>query len=445
MNQDTHQLRHARDRHQPRNHRWLKRSAIALLLLTSACQAQTQPNSSGTGTGDSSGLKVGSLMPVTGDLASYGGPMQDSANLLIETVNQCGGVLGQPIQIISEDSQTNPTSSASAMSKLVEADRVAAVVGPAASSETSAAVDIAVRNKIVQISPSATSPVFTERAANNEFDGFWFRTAPPDTFQGEALARLAQQRGYTNVAVIAINDDYGKGLVDAFIPAFKELGGTVVNESNPTFYSPTGSTFDSEVTTAFRNNPDAVLLVAFPETGSLVLRAAYEQGLLDGETPILLTDGMRDEGLADLVGRTADGSYIVSGMIGTATSAAGPAFDQFKSTYEGKHNRAPEVYTANTWDAAAVIVLAAEAAKSTDRVAIRDQVREVANAPGQEVTDVCEALELVRQGQDINYQGAGSTVEFDDQGDIVGSYDVWTITDEGAIQVEDTIDVGGES
>ncbi len=424
-------------------------SAIALFILLGACQAETdtaetEPNAPTEDTAASSeGLKIGTLLPITGDLAQFGGPMQDSATLLVQTVNECGGVLGQPVELVSEDDQTDPAAGAEAMTKLSEVDQVAGVVGAAASSVSSAAVDIAVRNKVVEISPSATSPVFTERAKAGDFEGFWFRTAPPDTFQGAALAQLAMDQGIETVAIIAINNDYGTGLVQSFSDAFTGMGGTVVNADNPTLYPPDASSFDSEVSTVFSSNPDAVMLVAYPETGSLILRSAFEQGFLGGETQVLLTDGMKDSNIAELVGQDADGNFVIAGVLGTAPSSGGPGLEQFQAAYTAAFNRDPAVFDPNTWDAAALLVLAAEAAGEPTGEAISKTLREVANAPGTEVTDVCEALELIRQGETINYEGASGSVDMDDQGDVVGAYDIWTVGDDGSIQVQATIEIGG--
>lgn len=436
-------LRRDRNRRHGQPPRATALGAIALMLTVSACQSAPD-NATGAST-DSSGsaLKIGSLLPTTGDLAQYGGPMEDSTRLLIETVNSCGGVMGQPVELISEDDQTEPSAGASAMTKLAEVDQVAGVVGAAASSVSSAAVDIAVRNQVVQISPASTSPIFTERAAKGDFGGFWFRTAPPDTFQGKALAELAQEQGFDTVAVLGINNDYGNGLIQSFTTAFTELGGTVVNESNPTRYAPDSASFESEVSDAFGEAPDAVLVIAYPETGSLILKAAYEQGFLEDGTQVILTDGMKEDNLAQQVGQASDGSFIASGMVGTAPSAGGPAIASFNEIYQGKYNREPSVYDPNSWDAAALMVLAAEAAQDTTGTAVRDHIPDVANAPGEEVTDVCQALALVREGQDINYQGASGPVDLDENGDVVGSYDIWSIGEDGSIQVIDTISIGG--
>lgn len=415
--------------------RWTRLGAIATLaIMVAGCEG---------GTGSSGGLKIGTLLPITGDLAQYGQPMEDSARLLVETVNACEGALGQPVTLITADDETDPARGTTAMAKLTEVDRVAAVIGAASSAVSSATVDIAVRNRVLQISPASTSPVFTERAQKGDFQGYWFRTAPPDTFQGEAIAQFAKKRNYRRVSVLAINNDYGNGLVESFISSFQAIDGQL--QGQPTRYLPDTASFTSEVGAAFQGAPDAVLLIAYPETGSLILKTAYQQGLLEGKTQVIATDGMKDNNIAELVGAGSDGKLIAAGLSGTAPSAGGPALQAFRDRYQQKYNRQPSVYDPNTWDAGALIVLAAEAAKSTEGSVIKDKVAEVANAPGQEVLDVCEALQLVREGRDINYQGASGFVDFDAQGDVTGTYDVWSVTDQGELQVTDQVVVGGES
>jgi len=408
-------------------------SAIALLFL-SACQSEPVPTQ----------LKIGTLLPVTGDLSQYGGSMQDSARLLIDTVNQCGGVVGQPVLLVAEDDQTEPAAGSSAMTKLAEVDRVAGVVGAASSAVSSAAVDIAVRNQVVMISPSSTSPTFTERSRKGDFQGFWFRTAPPDTFQGEALAKLAQAQSFKTVAILAVNNDYGNGLIASFIPAFEALGGTVVNKDNPVRYPADASVFDSEVGAAFKAEPDAVLLIAYPETGSLIVKTAYQQGVLGKRTKLLVTDGMKEPGIATTIGKNAVGQFVATGLLGTAPSAGGPGFSQFQTAYKAKFNRQPKIYDPNTWDAAALIVLAAEAAKSPTSDALKAQILEVANPPGETVTDVCQALALIRAGKSINFQGASGSTDLNPLGDVTGSYDIWTIAPTGKIETVGAIAVTGK-
>ena len=236
-----------------------------------------------------SGLKLGTLAPITGDLSSIGQNFPVAAQLAVDTINECGGVNEAQVSLVTEDSQTDPSAGSSAMTKLAEVDRVAGVVGAFASSVSGAAVDVAVRNRVMLVSPGSTSPVFTERAQNDEFDGFWARTAPPDTYQSQALAALAQKQGFKSVSTVAINNDYGVGFEKKFIEAFKKTGGKILGK--PVRHDPKAATLDSEAKAAFGKKPDAVAAVLYAETGSVLLKSAFEQGLSDDVT-VLLTDGV---------------------------------------------------------------------------------------------------------------------------------------------------------
>ncbi|NET38822.1 MAG: ABC transporter substrate-binding protein, partial [Cyanothece sp. SIO1E1] len=341
------------------------------------------------------------------------------------------------ITLIIEDSQTDPATGTAAMAKLAEADQVHAAVGAFASSVSGAAVDVAVRNKIPLLSPGSTSPVFTERAEKGDFNGYWARTAPPDTYQAQALAQLASDKGFSNVSTVVINNDYGVGFERSFVEAFEALGGTIVNKDNPTRYDPNAATFESEAAAAFSGNPDAVVAVLYAETGSLLLKSAYEQGLTDN-VQIMLTDGVQTEAFPEDVGQTADGSYILTGAIGTVPGAGGNALEDFATLWRDEMGEAPGAFVAHTWDAAALVALAAEAAGTNSGPEIQAQMLNVSSG-GTEVTDVCQGLELIRTGEDIDYQGASGNVDIDEFGDVVGNYDVWTVTDDGKIEVIDQV------
>lgn len=414
---------------------------LGSLLTLVACQPNTGNSPTSDKTKPVEPLKIGTLLPITGDLAQYGSSMQDSAVLLVEKVNGCGGVLHQPVELVTEDSQTDPARAAAAMTKLAEVDRVSGVVGAAASAVSSVAIDVAVQNQLVQISPASTSPEFTKRSKAGEFQGFWFRTAPSDALQGPALAKVAWEKGLKSMAIVAINNDYGNGWAESFIPAFQALGGTVSNQGSAIFYPPDGASFEGEVTQAFAEKPQAVLLIAYPETGSLVLKAAYEKGLLTSETQIVLTDGMKTDGIADRVGKDKNGKFLLDGAWGTAAKSGGIGLRSFTELYTQAYNRSPEVYDPHTWDAAALMVLAAEAAKSTQSKDFKAQIQDVANAPGDEVSDVCQALTLLREGRAIDYQGASGNVELDQWGDVSGEYEVWQIQTDGSLTVVDSLSV----
>ncbi|MBD1863744.1 MULTISPECIES: ABC transporter substrate-binding protein [Trichocoleus] len=413
-------------------------------LLATACQDATNTNqgnqgqTSSTGstpaasTANAKGLKIGSLLPATGDLAPIGQAMLASVPLAVDQANQCGGVNGEPVTLVAEDDQTDPTAGAEGMTKLAEADKVAGVVGSFASSVSSAAVDVAARNKVMLISPGSTSPVFTERAKKGDFQGYWARTAPPDTYQARALAKLASDRGFKRVSTVVINNDYGVGFEKEFVEAFKKQGGTVVNEAKPTRYDPKATTFETEAAAAFGGKPDAVVAVLYAETGSLLLKSAYEQGLTEG-VQVMLTDGVKSDEFPKQVGKTSDGKFIITNAIGTVPGADGKSLDALAKLWQEKKGQSVSAYVPHSWDAAVLLMLAAEAAKANTGEGVQSKLRDVANAPGTEVSDVCEGLKLLRTGQDINYQGASGNVDIDENGDVIGSYDVWSVKDDGTL------------
>ncbi len=417
----------------------------AVSLLTVACQ-EPAPTGTGTSPTDTSptgaspaasagdGLKIGTLLPATGDLASVGQPMLAAVPLLVEQVNACGGVNGKPVTLVTADDQTDQAAGVEAMTKLVEVDKVAGVVGSFASGVSGAAVNVAVRGKVMMISPGSTSPVLTDRAKKGEFDGFWARTAPPDTYQAKALAKQASEKGLKNVATIAINNDYGIAFEQEFVKAFKALGGTVTNESNPTRYDPKATTFETEVRAAFGSKPNGVAAVLYAETGSLVLKAAYQQNLLDGVT-VLLTDGVYADDFPVQVGKTKEGKFILGGAIGTVPGAGGKDLTAFTKFWEEKQKRPMAPYVPHSWDAAALLVLSAQASGQNTGEGIKSKLRDVANAPGEEVSDVCKALALLKDGKEINYQGMSGSVDIDEYGDVSGVYDIWQVETDGKLKV----------
>ncbi|MDB9380563.1 ABC transporter substrate-binding protein, partial [Nodularia sphaerocarpa] len=418
-------------------------ATIAAGLLLGACDNANNTNSTtevtpGNTTDSSQGLKIGSLLPATGDLASIGQQMAGSVPLLVETVNACEGVNGQPVTLVEVDDQTDPRAGVAGMTKLATLDKVAGVVGSFASSVSTAAVSVAVPNQVMMISPGSTSPVFTQKAQKGDFKGFWARTAPPDTYQALALAQLANQKGFKRVSTVVINNDYGVGFEKAFVETFEKLGGTVVNKDKPIRYDPKAQTFDTEAAAAFAGKPDAVIAVLYAETGSLLLKTAYQRGLTEG-VQIMLTDGVKSPNFPDQVGKDADGKYLLAGAVGTVPGSDGKALADFNKLWQEKKGTSPGEYAPQAWDAAALLVLAAQAAKENTGVGISNKIREVANEPGIEVTDVCAGLKLLREGQDINYQGASGNVDVDANGDVVGVYDVWSVEADGKIKVIDKV------
>lgn len=310
------------------------------------------------------------------------------------------------------------------------------IIEATSSGPSSAIIGITTSNDVVQISSSNTGVEFTNYPDND----FYFRTCPSDALQGEAMAKLASDMGYKTARTLVLNNPYGIGFEGVFRESFENVGGEVVESVR---YDPAQTIFDTEVARVAADNPDFVMLVAYPQTGSIILRTAYEKGFLSGDVDWLLSEGLRDENLAEMVGKDESGNYIVAGMIGTTPDPgeAGPAYEDFKAKFSEECGNAPSTYCSNSYDAAAVVILAMEQAGEVSGPAIRDNMRSVANPPGIAVTDVGEALELIRKGEEINYQGASGEITFDENGDVSGKYATWIITEDGSIQFGDGIDL----
>ena len=223
------------------------------------------------------------------------------------------------------------------------------------------------------------------------------------------------------------------------VKSFADLGGNIPNEDKPVRYDPKATTLDSEATAAFKGSPDAVAGVLYAETGSLLLKAAFEQGLSKDVT-ILLTDGVYSEDFTKQVGKTTNGTSIIAGALGTVPGADGEALADFTSFWKEKTDgKDVTAFVPHTWDATVLLMLAAQAAGENTGEGIKNKIREVAGGEGQTVTDACEAMELVRNGEAINYQGASGNVDIDENGDVVGIYDVWEVQSDGSLKIIDKV------
>ena len=384
------------------------------------------------------GLKIGAVLPYTGDLARVGQPMIEVLPLIVDQVNACGGVNDESISLVVEDDQSQPETAAAAMTKLVEVDDIDVAIVGFVSSSTPRILDVAIENSIPIVSSATTSPVFTERAKQGAFQGFWARTVPSDVHRARALAKLAIDRRYRNVSTVVVNNDDGISFEQAFTANFEKLGGTVVNKDAPTRYDPQAETMGYAALDTFfpyGGNPDAVIASLDNKGGAVFLRSAYDLGVANS-AQIILANSIQPRSLLETVGKTSDGKYILSGMLGMLPGATGPALSNFTTLWKQRDGRTtPGVFVTQTWDAVALLVLAAQAADSYEGDAIKEQLQTVANAPGIEVTSVCAGLKLLSSGQDIDYQGVSGNVDLDENGDVIGNYDVWAVDEQGKVEV----------
>lgn len=380
-------------------------------------------------------LKIGALVPLTGDLQSYGEPSLKSAELAVKEINEAGGVLGEEVKLASGDTQTIPQPGVAAAQKLVNLEGVHGIVGALSSGVTvPVAQSVSASEGVLQISNASTSPVITTLDDND----FLFRTVPSDAFQGVALSEVAAEQGYEKVGVIYINNDYGKGLVEAFTDAFTAAGGEVTAS---VAYEQGQAAYRGELSQASKGDADALILIGYPENGQTILRQSLEGGFFD---KFVFSDGLKAPELIENLGAQA-----LEGTVGTVPQARSdsPGAEHFATAYSEAHGEVPpKPYLDTAYDAVYLIALATQHAGSTDRTAIRDSLREVANPPGTQVGpgEFAKAVELLSNGEEIDYEGASGSVNFDENGDVPGTFGVFAYED-GEIVTKRVFEPGKES
>ena len=355
-------------------------------------------------------VKIGVVLGFTGPLESITPAMAAGAELAMAEVNESGALLGgTTVTSVRADSTCIDAGAATAAAeRVVTSDGVAAIMGADCSGVTGAILqNVARANGVVMISPSATSPGLSTA----EDDGLFFRTAPSDARQGVIITEILQDRGFSTVALTYTNNDYGKGLADAFQAAFEAAGGTVTisaaHEDGKADYS-------AEVG-ALASAGGEVLVVAgyVDQGGSGIIRSSLDSGAFD---TFYLPDGMVGSVLNETFGAELNGTF--GAYPGTDSAGAAMFVDMAaEAGFDGTGAFAPESY-----DAAALIMLAMQAAGSTNSADFKDHVMDVANAPGVEIFpgELQKGLELLAAGEDIDYVGA-SAVELIGAGESAGN------------------------
>lgn len=363
------------------------------------------------------GLKLGAIVPLTGDLQAYGEIAVNGFNLAINEINAAGGVNGGPITMVVADSHTNPQQGVDAAQRMVTLERVNAILGALASGVTiPIAQSVSKVHRIPQVSGASTSPVIT----GLDDDDFLFRTVPSDAGQGVALAQVAKERGVERVAILYVNNDYGRGLADAFAGGFTALGGTVTQS---VAFEQNQAAYRGELQTARGDGATHLLLVSYPESGITILRQALEGDFFD---KFIFTDGMKAQEII-----TAIGAEYMEGTFGTTPMAVeSDSTAAFRAAWIAAYGDDTEKpYNDTHYDAVYLLALAAQKAGTNDSVAIRDALRSVANPPGVQVGpgDFARAIELLAAGEDIDYEGASGGVNIDSNGDVAGSFEEFEI------------------
>ena len=377
--------------------------AAALTIAASAAQAD---------------MKVGVLMGFTGPIESLTPNIAAAAELAMKEATESGAFLGgkKVIPVRGDSTCVDAGAAQAAAERLITSDKVAAIMGADCSGVTIAvANNVAVPNGVVMVSPSATSPAITTLKDN----GYLFRTAPSDARQGEVLAQVAKARGIKTIAVTYTNNDYGKGLSNSFSNAFKAAGGKVALAAS---HEDGKADYSAEVGALAATGAEHLAVFGYVDKGGKgIIQASLDAGAFD---KFVLADGMVGESLIEAIGKALNGS------VATAPGSDSPNAKKFQAAATKAGVKGAEPFAAEGYDAAALIVLAAQAAGSMDRKAIQSKILAVANAPGEKIGpgELAKGLKLLTDGKAVDYQGA-TDVELTSGGDASGSYKEYEVKD----------------
>lgn len=394
---------------------------IALLVVSVALAGCMQRDRGGAG----EGLRLGSIMPLTGGLADFGPSSQNAVNLAVRHVNDAGGVRGADVQHFGEDSETDEGATTSAAANLIEVQRIHGLVGPMGSGPSLAIIEQVASAQIPMISPSNTGTVFTELSASSDTGGWYFRTVPSDALQGWVMAFLVQTEGMSTISILAQDTPYGVGFGDVVKEQFEARGGTV---STYIRYDPAADDFSGEVEDATTPEPDGVVVVGYPDEGETLVRNAIERDKIGGASDIrwFFSEGFKSQAFVDRIHQEAPG--VLNGYNGTTPMSL--TNETFLADYQAAYGEEPFLFADRTYDATVLLMLAAEFCNCTGGEAYKEAIVDVQNPPGTEVVyDVAEALRLVRDGTDIVWTGAAGPLEFDDNNDVAAPYATWAIVD----------------
>lgn len=349
-------------------------------------------------------LVIGSVIPLTGPYASYGVGLAAAMNLAVEEIEAAGGI---DIELIIEDSQTDPTAGLNAARKLVDVDGVDIIVGTFASSVTL---------PILSYTAPAGVPVMTLSGAPEISDigldtGLVFRFVTTEGFFAEGYAVLAREKGFERAYVLAANNAAQLDAASSFEERFQAEGGEWVGT---TIFEPGQASYQSEINQALDADPDIIMIASYTPEAITIARTLYQ---LDDSVEIVGPLYSLNASFIESVGAdVAEGSLAVD-----AVSAIGtPAYESFAPRYAeaAGEDASANPYAVMTYDMIIVTALAVEAAGSTDAEVFVPFVTAVSNAPGVEVSTFADGLAALEAGEEIDYAGASSPIGFTEAGDL---------------------------
>ena len=350
-------------------------------------------------------VKIGTVLPQTGQLASIIEALENSIKMGADEINAISPGL---VSVDYGDSGTDPNIASATVDKYLTGE-YSGIIGAAASGVTLSIVDKVQSSQVAMCSGSNTAAALS----SSDYDPYYSRTAPSDNLQAPALSDVVAADAPTAVAVLWRNDEYGVGFGELVA---QELGDVVVLAQA---YDPKAGSFATEAQAVVASGADALVMITFEEGGQLLLD--LNGAGFDGQ--IYVADGFKDTVGSDQVGGNV---ALLDGIKGTAPSAA-PANGEatFPARFDAAFPGTPTIFSAQDYDCLMVTVLAAQAAQSADPAVF---VKEIGNVTkgGEKCTLFVDCFNLLKEGKDIDYDGASGPLEFGSSNEPgIGTYDVF--------------------
>jgi branched-chain amino acid transport system substrate-binding protein len=359
--------------------------------------------------------RLAALNPVTGAGSTYGSGMQKTILFAADEVKKAGGVDGRPLEIYAEDTQTSPDAAVLAARKLIDVNKVQAVLGTWSSS-VSLAVQPITNGADVLLFHVSSAPALSAPAQNAKHLGFRFQAGSPQI--GTAYAEIAKRQGAKKPAVMAFNNDVQIASTNIFRAAWEKAGGTI---PNTVVYEPNRTSYSAELQQVMAGNPDLIVISGYLPDTTILLREAYQAG---NTAPIVIPGWAWGPSIEKSLGPDALEGLIVFDSVPDADGAAFKTFDAGYHAAMGVSG-ATNVYAAMCYDMVQVLALALQkAGPGADNTAVSQAVFAVAGPPGQKVSSFAEGKAALKAGTKINYEGASGPIDFDPNGDAVSIFGV---------------------
>jgi branched-chain amino acid transport system substrate-binding protein len=364
--------------------------------------------------------KVGVIMSLTGSLGGKGTERIEAMNLAVDAINENGGLKnGNHLELVTLNDSTDVPTGVAAANTLAE-QGLPLVIGAAASSISLAVADVLIPKEIVQLSGASTSPLLTSKQDN----GFLFRTCPSDALQGKLLAQRAKAQGLTKMAIIHVPGAYGSGLAQAFTDEFTKTGTITLKVE----YELAKSSYQSLLSSVYASNPpQGVLLAGYAVEGAQIIRDYLDLYAASNPTSWFFSDGLAEDTFITAVGASSF-TFTHEGSGGAAP--AGSRYESFRKAFNDRYGRDPNpsIFSANYFDAVHLVALALSSAEPASGTALRDALASVSKGGAPYESDTYkDAIAALKRGEDVDFQGASGSVDFDAFGDVVTAYDIWKV------------------